>query len=430
MFFMSPYQSLISLPGMPWRVQKKLETWVEGRVRDTQPALYRWLHFGSARERAQPVTGGPKHHFFGYYEKTPWNATQSLLLAHEAAFNNRAPNADDRLTIGIIHMQDNNRFQPLAETTAWNWQQGALLQWHPAHPENHFIHNDRRNNAHVGIVRDTSGREIAIYERPIYAVLPSGKTAFSVNFARLAVHRPGYGYAGSFDPFQIDPHPVKDGIWNIDLETGGSSLMVSLDQLAKLNPKPSMQGGFHYINHIQPSRSGKWIAFFHIWTTGTKGWGVRLYICRADGSGLKCLLDTGKVSHYDWLGDEVILVWAAHPETGKSHFLRVGLEGQVEIFGGAALVEDGHCTFSPDKQWVLNDTYPDRFDMRTLMLVKWPEGRRTDIARFHSPKSKWWGEIRCDLHPRWSRDGKMLCIDSVHQGTRQMYVVDVSEGVS
>lgn len=424
------YQRLLASNVFPWRMRNALEKWVETRGYARLPGIYRRLHFGSSRDRLTALTQGPKHHFFGYYEKSPWNASQSLLLAHEAAFNDRAPNADDRLTIGIIHTQDNNRFQPLAETAAWNWQQGAMLQWHPADPENRFIHNDRRKDAHVGIVRDISGKEILVYERPIYAALPDGKTGYSVNFARLAVHRPGYGYAGSFDPFRNDPHPAQDGIWNVDLETGRSSLIVSLGQLAMLNPKPSMQGGFHYINHIQPSRSGKWIAFFHIWTTGAKGWEVRFYICRADGSELKCLLDTGKVSHYDWLDDEAILVWAAHPETGKSHFLRVGPDGTVGVFGNTVLTEDGHCTFSPDKQWVLNDTYPDQFDMRTLMLVKWPEGRRTDIARLHSPKSKWWGEIRCDLHPRWSREGNKVCIDSVHEGTRQMYVIDVSEWMS
>lgn len=424
---MSLFQSLISLPGLPWRAQQKLISLIEDRVRCTHPALYRWLHFGSTRERAKPVTFGPKHHFFGYYEKSPWNASQSLLLAHEASFNDRAPNAEDRLTVGIIHTQDRNRFQPLAETVAWNWQQGAMLQWHPADPENCFIHNDRRGDKHVGIVRDITGKEIALYNRPIYAALPNGKTAFSVNFARLAVHRPGYGYAGSSDPLQNNPHPSQDGIWTVDLESGLCKLVVSLEQLATLNPKSSMQDGFHYINHIQPSRDGKWIAFFHIWTSGAKDWEVRLYICKPDGSDLKCLLDTGKVSHYDWLGDETILVWAAHPTTGKSHFLCLDMGGTVGIFGGLALTEDGHCTFSPDRKWVLNDTYPDRFDMRTLMLVKWPEGKRIDIARLHSPKSKWWGEIRCDLHPRWSRDGKRVCIDSVHEGTRQMYIVNMED---
>jgi len=31
------------------------------------------------------------------------------------------------------------------------------------------------------------------------------------------------------------------------------------------------------------------------------------------------------------------------------------------------------------------------------------------------------------LHPRWNRDGLAVCIDSVHEGERQMYVIDVSQ---
>jgi hypothetical protein len=191
-----------------------------------------------------------------------------------------------------------------------------------------------------------------------------------------------------------------------------------------------MTDGFHYINHIQPSRGSQWIAFFHIWTTGPKSWEVRLYICRPDGSELRCLIDTGRVSHYDWLGDDAILAWAAHPATGKQNFLLLKLDSSTDIFGQESLSQDGHCTFSPDQRWVLNDTYSDQFDMRTLMLVQWPDGDRINIARLFSPKSKWWGEIRCDLHPRWSPDGRKVCIDSVHEGTRQMYIVDVSEWTS
>ncbi|MBW8371822.1 MAG: hypothetical protein K0M66_12755 [Thiobacillus sp.] len=427
---MTLYKSFLASSQLPWRVRNALETWTEKKANDHFPGLYRFLHLGNIRDRVLPLTGGPRHHFFGYYDKTPWNSSQSLVLAQEAGFNDRAPKADDRVTVGVVHTHDNNLFQPLAETAAWNWQQGALLQWHPADPEKLLIHNDRRNDQHVGIVRDTSGAEIAVYDRPLYAVLPDGKTAFSINFSRLAVHRPGYGYAGLRDPFENDPNPAQDGIWAIGLNSGESQLIVSLDRLAALNPKPSMQGGFHYINHIQPSRGGLWIAFFHIWTTGSKGWEVRLYLCRPDGSQLRCLLDTGQISHYDWLGDDAILVWAADPATGKPHFLHLGLDGGIGIFGEDTLTEDGHCTFSPNRQWVLNDTYPDRFDKRTLMLVKWPEGERIDIARLHSPKSKWWGEIRCDLHPRWSRDGNKICIDSVHEGSRQMYAVDVGDLVA
>lgn len=425
---MRPLATINALP-LPWRIKNGLTLWAEGRVRKQRPALYRWLHFGDARDLAEPVSLGPKHHFFGYYEKSPWNASQTKMLAHEAAFNDRAPGPDDRLSIGVIHLAD-RRFEPLAETHAWNWQQGAMLQWHPADRERLFVHNDRREGRFIGIVRDLSGAEVRAYDRPVYALLPDATSAYSVNFARLADLRPGYGYAGLPDPFAREAHPEADGLWQIDLASGASRLVVSLDALALRNPKPSMQGGMHYVNHVQPSRSGRWIAFFHIWTVGEHGWEVRFYVCRPDGSELRCLLDSGRVSHYDWQGDDAILVWANHPETGKPHFLHVGLDGAVRVFGTDTLPEDGHCTFSPDGRWVLNDTYPDRFDMRTLMLVQWPSGQRIDLARLYSPKSAWWGEIRCDLHPRWRPDGKQVCIDSVHEGTRQMYVIDVEEWIA
>ena len=36
-------------------------------------------------------------------------------------------------------------------------------------------------------------------------------------------------------------------------------------------------------------------------------------------------------------------------------------------------------------------------------------------------------ELRCDLHPRWSRGNTMVCFDSTHELSRQIYVVDVKE---
>jgi Tol biopolymer transport system component len=34
---------------------------------------------------------------------------------------------------------------------------------------------------------------------------------------------------------------------------------------------------------------------------------------------------------------------------------------------------------------------------------------------------------RCDLHPRWRPDGRMLGFNSVHEGSRQVYVIDIAE---
>ena len=418
---------LVRHPAIPWRIRSRLERWVETRGRLRYASLYRWLHFGRTADVVHPITRGPHHHFFGYYDKTPWNASRTFILAHEATFNDRPPRVDDRVAVGFVRPDGSGEFEGLADTCAWNWQQGTMLQWHPRDPEHLFLHNDRRDGCFVAVVRDLSGAEQEVIRRPIYAILPDGRTAFSLNFSRLARYRPGYGYEGGVDLFAEDPAPDGDGIWRVDLDSDRDELIVSTAQLASHDPAPSMAGAFHYVNHIQASRGGERIAFFHIWCTTPREWQVRLYTCRPDGSALSCLLDSGTISHYDWLGDEAILVWALPPEGGRAAFLRISLDGEVVPFAASSVKVDGHCSFSPDRRWVLNDTYPDAFGMRTLMVLSWPEGRRVDLARLYSPKERWWGEIRCDLHPRWSRDGRSICLDSVHDGTRQIYAIDLAE---
>jgi hypothetical protein len=426
---MAMYKTLSSSPVIPWRLRQGLERWVESSCRDRRPGLYRWLHFGAARDRLSAVTGGPKHHFFGYYDKCPWNASGTLLLAHEATFNDRPPGAEDSVTIGLVHLDKGNRFQTLATSCAWNWQQGSMLQWHPGDPDRLIVHNDRRDGQFVAVVRDTLGGELNVYDRPIYAMSPEGRYAYSVNFARLYTHRPGYGYAGGADAWATAPHPKNDGIQRLDLLSGRSELIVSLDELAHIGCGGEMRDAFQWINHVQVAPDGSRLGFFHILRVGETGWRARLFSCAADGSEPICLVDADVVSHYDWLDNRRLLIWAKDKGQPGQFRLVDAADGGRRAIGAGVLVEDGHVSFSPDRKWVLNDTYPDRYDMRTLMLFRWEDGARIDLARLHSPKSRWWGEIRCDLHPRWSHDGARVCIDSVHSGERQMYVADVAEFV-
>ena len=50
----------------------------------------------------RPVTRCPRHHFFGYYDKCPWDLSGRYLLGCEAGFMDRQPTGDDALVIGRI----------------------------------------------------------------------------------------------------------------------------------------------------------------------------------------------------------------------------------------------------------------------------------------------------------------------------------------
>lgn len=40
------------------------------------------------------------------------------------------------------------------------------------------------------------------------------------------------------------------------------------------------------------------------------------------------------------------------------------------------------------------------------------------------------GDIRCDLHPRWNRNGTAISFDSIHENHRHVYWMDLSSVIS
>jgi hypothetical protein len=115
--------------------------------------------------------------------------------------------------------------------------------------------------------------------------------------------------------------------------------------------------------------------------------------------------------------------WTRQRLVGDRFLLFTDGTGDVEPVGLGQLVEDGHCSYAPDGRWILMDTYPHEDRMRTLLLYDPRARRRVDVGRFHSRDLP--EEIRCDLHAKWDREGRRVCIDSTHEGARQVYVLDV-----
>jgi hypothetical protein len=417
---------LLENPWIPWRLRQYAKNWLQSTGKDTLPSLFRLIYLNRLSTLARPITQGPFHHFFGYYDKTPWSSDEKMLLCHRVAFMDRAPGAEDKAEIGIIESHDRS-WRKIAVTNAWNWQQGAMLRWYPTRPDT-VLFNDKQNGLLVARFCQWETGEMNTLERPLYAISSDARIGYSINFARLQQKRPGYGYAGVSDPWADENAPRKDGIWRIDLLTGGAELIVSLAELANRNPRATFKNVPHWVNHIQVSPSGKNFLFLHRWgnATASSGFESRLYCASPDGECLNCLLDGGLISHYDWMDDESFIVWAEHPSFGKKFYLIHIGSRKIRVIGDGQLVQDGHCSFSPDRKFLITDTYANQYDLRALILFKLSDGKRVDLELLKSPKNIP-AEIRCDFHPRWSPSGRYLCIDSLHEGTRQMYMLDIEK---
>jgi len=399
------------------------------------------------------VTTGPSWHFFGYYDKTTWDRSGRYLLALQIPSTGRHPTPDSAATIGLVDLEDQDRFRPFAQTTAWSWQQGAMVQWLESSSTRQVIYNTRTPDGYGSTICDTETGGERSLPLPAYAVSSDGRTALTVNYDRLGRTHPTIGYLGSSAADRLEDAPPDDGIHILDLRSGDSKLVVTLEQLARTEPDPSMAGAIHWCSHLAFNATDSRFLFLHRWSQRVEDqatWFHRLFTGATDGSEITLLERTGQmpspetgeddahfqaekysymISHAAWRDETHILAWSHHKGQTCYHLYRDQSE-QVLPVGVDALTENGHCTYSPDRRWILTDTYPDPVSSKRSLLLYEPDSNtRVDIGCFHSPAA---GpkEDRCDLHPRWSRDGQSVCIDSMHEGGRQMYIIDVSSVVT
>ena len=371
---------------------------------------------------AIPLTRGPKHHFFGYYDIQTWDSTGKYVLALESEFDDRFPTADDTV----------RKFHPLTETRAWNLQQGCMLHWLPTEPDRKIIYNDRDGGRFVSMVMDVFSGHKRVLSRPVAGLTNDGRKAFSLNYARMRQCRRVVGYAGVDDPNLHVPHPNDDGLFLVDLETGESELLVSFARAYELNPIADLRHRSMWFNHTTVNTDDTRV----IWASCYKPAagpreGMRtsaFFVANLDGSGLTCLTPYFHVSHHDWLDPERILVWSDIDGQGESFYLLNVVTRQSEAIARADITRDGHCCFTRDGRWLLGDTYPDEERRQTLQLWDMQEQRLVVLGRFHAPAYAS-GDVRCDLHPRWDRHDRWITFDSVHEGSRQVYAVDASAAV-
>lgn len=382
--------------------------------------------------QAQAVTGRPGLHFFGYYDVSPWDATDRYMLALEVEFQDRPQTGEDYVTVGVIDTAEGNRWRAITRTLAWNWQMGARLQWLGCEPDRLIIYNDRREGRFVAVVADAfTGEQEAVLPRPIYAINSAGTEAMTLNFSRVARTRPGYGYVGLPDPSEGILCPDDDGLWHMDLRTGENELVASIAQVAAIEHRADMDGAEHWFNHLLWAPHSDRFIFLHRWKRPQdRAWFTRLFTARCDGADLCLVADDDVVSHFDWRDPKHILAWARVEGLGDYYFLFTDLAGKgaagaPKIVGKGVLTCDGHCSYSPDRRWILTDTYPDAEKKRTLILFHEKQEERVDLGKFYSMPTEDI-QCRCDLHPRWNRAGTRICFDSTHEQERQVYVADVS----
>lgn len=386
----------------------------------------RWLKKSSCSVPIQQLTAD-KYHWFGYYDKLQFDPSSRYVLSMQSCFENRIPTSNDIINIGIIDTSQNNHWINVGTTKSWCWQQGCMLQWLPA-TDSKIIWNDREGEVFVSRIFDLDKKDTQTVNSPVYAIHPGGKRAVTLNFSRINDMRPGYGYAGAFDPNSEINAPEDCGIYTLDLTNGRKKLILSLAEVVKLGGQALYsRDAKHYFNHLLFNPSGTRFIFLHRWKEpGSNFFGTRMLTANEDGTDIRILDEYNKVSHFIWRDDDQILAWAWRPDYGAAFYMYNDSCGDVVPVGLNVMTKNGHCSYLPDSDWIINDTYPDDLRIQKVYLYNQMSGQRRELGRFFSPLA-YEGQFRCDAHPRVSPDGKKVVIDGTFRNEgRQQYMLDIS----
>ena len=132
-------------------------------------------------------------------------------------------------------------------------------------------------------------------------------------------------------------------------------------------------------------------------------------------------------SHYYWKENGVLLIYADCGE-GDALYELYDKSQEYRIIGRELFTEDIHCSYSPDREWIIGDGYPNAEGYRPVFLYNIASDYGRKIADIYSPLPSIM-DIRTDLHCRWCPDGEHVTFDSIHEGFRGIYEMDLLEAL-
>lgn len=361
------------------------------------------------------------HYFFGYYDMraTATVGKRGRHLCHRVKFMDRLPLPDDVCELGYL---EDGKFTAFAETTAWNFQQGALLEY-CGFDESTVHYNAFEGGRFTTVIHNIDTGEQRFTDRPCANVSPDFSYGLSVNFGRIYDFRPGYGYSGYADEGGDVIAPENDGVFLVDMSTGKSRLLISYKDMqgeAGFAPEEKI-----LVNHITFAPDSKrYLMLVRNMGGGCPKWSTSLMVGDLNG-GVKTVLPCTVVSHYYWESPDKIILYASVDGQRNGLYRLDANTGEAEeiksFFFEMKSDTDIHCILSPDGKYIIGDGYTQGDGCRPLLVINQKSGESAILLRAESPKAAC-TDVRCDLHVRYVYGGEYVSFDTTHAGKRQVAI--------
>lgn len=435
--------------------------------------------------RVERITSGSKHHLFGFHDIVASNLEGDKILSLEANVINRPPLPNESFGVGYALWQE-QRFVRLGETVAMNYPQGARQQWldsstfivnnkvgdhwgadiydvdierkiasidstaHCVTKDGKWAFGINYSRLHrlggygyIGIEDSTSCQEIPTNDGIWKTDIQSNHTTLLVSIADVANTDSSSSAMTGFHHYVthlvLSPDNKRIAfLHRFFLADGG--IRTRLLTIG-VNGEDCRCLAHGFLSHFA-------------WKDNDK-----IYIWGRSGSSIDSIRNNAFFSNplvKPMLGVmKGIARKILHKSSGmQMSFLMCRDQNDSEIFPMAKgiITCDGHPMTCPtNSDLCICDTYPLQDKHRELFFYDFNKNERYLIGRFFMgslrPDTTSFAEytkgvdkhvlskissklysfsrsgLHCDLHPRWDSLGRFCIFDSIHEGTRQVYIV-------
>lgn len=398
-------------------------------------------------------------HSVGFHDIRPFNKIKNnLIVLHRYPLRNLGfkENSNKKIDICLWDFT-NSKIKKIDETNIWSWEQGARLQWLD---ETHTIYNQDYNQNPSSIIYNITNNNKKKLNSCIYSKNNNG-LILTINYSRLWKLWKSYGYNNLKDlSLDIKNKPNDDGIFLCDLNDN-KRLILSIERAVKLCDLENIDKDFFLCHPTFNPLGNKFVCLLRYFNDS--GALISYLICSDIEEGKNIVLAREKVSHFEWLNDKEIIVWCRNLNkkiinlrnnsflekkifppirkilafskinfknkilTNDYHLINIEKPLKLIKLDNKLLNEDGHPQISPNKNFLITDTYANSKGYMKLLLLNINTKKVYVLGEFKVAEYLQKNNLKYDLHPRWDNSGKLISIDSSHVGSRQSFILNIEK---
>lgn len=214
---------------------------------------------------------------------------------------------------------------------------------------------------------------------------------------------------------------LEHAVCSIDLSSNQTRRLFTVKDLAAINPLadkiPNLEDV--YLKHTKWSSDGK--QFFTVFTNRPDNRVKSLFVANADGSNLRYLCEFGH--HPMWSSDSsYIYAFRKLPEKGYNDLIAYPVDGS-EPYIMLKHARGVHSSISPDNRYLVTDVHNwGKEGQGAILLYDLSAQDYEVLASFPLPDKS--HETGTHPHPVWSRNGKRVYFNAMHEGQARLFAAE------